>query len=164
MSVKIISAVLGLGLAAAAAGAMAASDAAFPKGWKDWPIKHTGAIPGSSTPIPSGVPVIVQETVKTYNWVQDGKGSKYNVRVNPAQDGPYKARSGKFGDGPTAVLELTDIKAILVTEHLLGEPVYGAYTYEGKDISDAHASLKPQVCKTCHSGYGEACVVGVCSK
>ncbi len=164
MSVKIIAALFGLGLVVAGSNAMAASDAAFPKGWQDWPIKHTGAIPGSSTPIPTGVPVIVQETVKTYNWVQDGKGTKYNVRVNPAQDGPYKARSGKFGDGPTAVLELVDIKAVLVTEHLLGEPIYGAYTFDGKDISDAHASLKAQACKTCHSGYGEACVIGVCSK
>lgn len=158
---SLTAAVLAVGFAA---NVHAASDAEFPKGWDSWPVTHTGVIPGSSEAIPANAPPIVKETVKTYNWVQDGKGSKYNVRVNPAQNGPYKARSGKFSDGSTAVLDLVDIKVLLVTEHLLGEPMYGAYTYDGKEISGAHPSLAPQACKTCHTGYGEACVVGVCSK
>ncbi|HFC52904.1 MAG TPA: hypothetical protein ENJ43_00540 [Gammaproteobacteria bacterium] len=144
-------------------GAYAASDAEFPKGWESWPVVGSGAIPDNKSPIPDGLPEIVKETVKTYNWIQDGKGSKYNVRVNPAHKDAYIKRHGGYPDGPTAVLELTDIKALLVTEHLLGEPQYGAYSFDGKDISEAHPSLAPKTCTTCHSGYGEACVTGVCS-
>ncbi len=146
-----------------AMGAYAGSDAEFPKGWDSWPVVGSGVIPDNQSPIPDDLPAIVKETIKTYNWVQDGKGSKYNVRVNPAHMDAYKARTEEYPDGPTAVLELTDIKALLVTEHLLGEAQYGAYTYDGKDIADAHPSLNPKTCKTCHTGYGEACISGVCS-
>lgn len=143
--------------------AQAASDAGFPDGWKDWPITSKGKIPGASTPIPANVPPIVQETFKTYNWIGNGQGSAYNVRINPAQ---MNARAGKgsYKDAPTGVLELTDIGVILVTEHLLGEPQYGAFSVDGKDLSSAHPSLSPKVCTTCHSGYGEACINGVCTK
>lgn len=143
--------------------AQAGSDAKFPKGWESWPVKSSGAIPSNKTAIAGNLPPIVQETFKTYNWTNDGKGTAYKVRVNPAQEGGYKARNGKFNDGPTAVLDLTDIKAILVTEHFLGEPVYGAFSYDGKDLSGAHGSLSPAACKKCHTGYGNACVTGVCS-
>jgi hypothetical protein len=164
MKNHLLKSALGLTLLFTATVVNAGSDAAFPKDWASWPIQHSSAIPGSSTPIPTNVPPIVQETIKTYNWVQDGKGSKYNVRVNPTQMSGYKAHNGKFQDGPTAVLELTDIKVLLVTEHLLGGPVYGAYSYDGKEISGAHPSLSPKKCQACHTGYGEACVNGACSK
>lgn len=154
---------IGLLACVATAGAHAGSDAEFPKGWEKWPVLSSAAIPDNQTPIPDDLPAIVKETIKTYNWVQDGKGSKYNVRVNPAHMDAYKARTKEYPDGPTAVLELTDIKALLVTEHLLGEPQYGAYSYDGKDIADAHPSLNPKTCMTCHTGYGEACVSGICS-
>ncbi len=137
---------------------LAESDAEFPKGWDSWPVHHSGRILGKETAIPADLPPIVIETMKTYNWVNDGKGSAYNVRLNPAQ------KAGDYKDGPTGVLELTDIKVLLVTEHLVGEPQYGAYTYEGKDISDAHPSLNPKACTTCHTGYGDACINGVCTK
>jgi|GEM_PF-728162 len=140
----------------------AESDAEFPTGWDSWPVHHSGTILGKDTAIPDGLPPIVIETVKTYNWVQDGKGSAYNVRINPAKTAGLA--SYDFGDGPTAVLELTDIKVLLVTDHLVGEEQYGVYTYDGKDISSAHPSLATQVCATCHSGYGDACVKGVCTK
>ena len=138
--------------------AAAESDAEFPKGWENWPVHHSGKILGKETPIPADLPPIVIETMKTYNWVNDGKGSAYNVRLNPEQ------KAGNYQDGPTGVLELTDIKALLVTEHLVGEPQYGAYSYDGKDISDAHPSLNPSACTTCHTGYGDACINGVCTK
>ncbi len=67
-------------------------------------------------------------------------------------------------EASTAVLELTDIKVLLVTEHLLGEAMYGVYTYDGKDITEAHPSLNTAVCTTCHTGYGEACLYGICTK
>ncbi len=141
----------------------AASDAEFPQGWSDWPVVRSGAISGSDSPIPTNAPAIVQETIKTYNWVGEGKGSAYNVRINPAQKQAVAAGKG-YRDGPTAVLELTDIGVLLVTEHLLGEPLYGAYSVDGKDLSGAHPSLAPSTCNTCHTGYGEACINGVCSK
>jgi hypothetical protein len=153
--------VLVVGLSATAS---AASDALYPEGWQNWPVVGTGTILGQSTPVPASAPVIVRETVQTYNWINDGKGSAYNVRINPAQMDAYKAGKGKFADGPTGVLELVDIKALLVTDSLLGEPLYGAFTFDGKDISGAHPSLELGACKTCHTGYNDYCVSGICSK
>lgn len=146
-----------------AGGAYAASDAPLPKDWQSWPIHHSGQITSNKTAIPADLPPIVRETLKTYNWVHDGKGTAYNVRVNPAKAGIAKAK-GKYADGPTAVLELVDIKAVFVTDHLLGDPQYGAWSFDGKDLADAHPSLAPKVCTTCHSGYGEACFSGICTK
>ena len=145
-------------------GVFAGSDAPFPKDWQTWPVTHSGAIPGSASVISPDLPTIVKETFKTYNWVADGKGSAYNVRLSAQAKGPAAARNGKFADGDSAVLELTDAKVLLVTSHLLGEPQYGVYGYDGKDLSGAHPSLAGKVCNTCHSGYSEACVAGVCSK
>ena len=158
---SLLSGVLVLGMAITL---HAASDASFPTGWENWPITKSGAIPSNQTPIPANAPPIVKETVKTYNWIQDGKGSAYNVRINPAQKAAQAEGKGNYDDKPTGVLELTDIKVLLVTEHLLGEPMYGVFTYDGKDISEAHPSLNPSTCTTCHTGYGEACVVGICTK
>lgn len=138
----------------------AASDAPLPKDWQSWPIHHSGAIPSNKVAISAELPPIVRETFKAYNWVRDGQGSAYNVRINPAKS----PATGKYADGPTAVLELTDIKVVFVTEHLLGEPQYGAWTFDGKDMSGAHPSLAPKACTTCHTGYGEACVTGICQK
>ena len=142
--------------------AQGASNAAFPKGWETWPVAKSGVIPSNKSAIPANVPAIVQDTIKTYNWVQDGKGSAYNVRINPAQKLANSSGKG-YGDGATAVLELTDIKVLLVTEHLLGEPQYGVYSYDGKDLSGIHPSLNPRTCTTCHTGYEDACRHGICS-
>ncbi len=142
--------------------AEAGSDAEFPQDWRDWPIVGEGAIPGKDTPVPADLPPVVQETVKTYNWIADGAGSAYNIRIHSAQAEAFKARSGDYADGPTGVIELIDAGVILVTDHLLGEPQYGAFTFDGTDVSDAHPSLAPAVCTTCHSGYGDACVAGIC--
>lgn len=149
--------------ALSAAPAVAGGDAAFPKGWESWPVVAQGAIPGKDTPIPADAPAIVKETVKVYNWINEGKGSAYKVRVNPAQASVHAARKGDFADGATAVLELTDIKALLVTDHLVGEPQYGVWTFDGKDITAAHPSLETKACTTCHSGYKDACFKGVCA-
>lgn len=147
-----------------AGAAMAASDAPFPKDWQSWPVHHSGAIPSNKVAIPADLPPIVRETFKTYNWVNQGQGTAYNVRINPTKAASAKAAKGKFADGPSAVLELVDIKVLLVTDHLLGEPQYGAWSFDGKDLSGAHPSLAPKTCTTCHSGYGEACIGGVCTK
>ncbi len=138
------------------------SNATMPEGWEEWPIISSGAIPSNDKPISEDLPSIVQETFKMYNWVNEGHGTAYNVRVNPAQDAGYK-NGGEYEDISTAVLELTDIGVILVTEHLMDEPVYGAYTIDGKDMGAAHPSLAPEACLNCHSGYAEICVKGVCT-
>jgi hypothetical protein len=163
MTNNYISWLIGLFIACFSMSVYAASDAEFPKGWDSWPVHHSGAIPDNKSPISADLPGIVQETFKTYNWVHDGKGSKYNIRVNPAQKDAAFARKGDIPDGSTGVLELTDINVLLVTEHLVGEPQYGAYSTDGKDVSGLHPSLNPGACQKCHSGYGEACVTGVCT-
>ena len=137
----------------------AESDASFPDDWESWTVFSEGAIPGSAVPVGDDLPAIVAETFKTYNWVNEGHGSEYELRFNPEK----KGQKPNFDDGGTAVLNLTDIKVLLVTEHFLGDPVYGAFTYDGKDISDAHPSLSVDACVACHTGYGEACVNGICN-
>ncbi len=135
--------------------AHAGSDADFPQGWEEWPVIATGTIAGNQEALPQDLPAIVQETFKTYNWIQDGKGSFYKVRINPEQK---EASSGKkeFADATTAVMELVDIKVLFVTEHLLGEPRYGVYTFDGKDLmGSGQASLEARTCTACHSGYKE---------
>ncbi len=129
-----------------AANVQAKSEAAFPKDWKTWKVVRSGAIPAKGA-MPKDLAHVVADTYETYAWVNNGKGSAYNIRINPKQTKDYDE------DIATGVLELVDIKAILVTEHLLGEPVYGAYTYDGKDISSAHPSLEVKSCIKCHTGY-----------
>lgn len=143
--------------------AFAQSETKFPNDWKTWPVTATGTISGAETPIPANAPPILRDTLRSYNWINNGKGSAYEVRVNPAQMNTYLAHNGKFIDGPTAILVLTDINVLLVTEHLLGQPSYGVFSVEGKDITGAHPSLAPQVCRTCHTGYSDICINGVCS-
>lgn len=139
-----------------------ASDIKFPKGWESWPVSSSGTIPAKNTKLPPDLPLIVKKTFQTYNWVNNGKGSAYKLRINPRQRSYFK-RKGKYKNRPTAVLELTDIKVILVTGHLLNEPQYGAYSYDGKNISSAHPSLAPKACVDCHTGFYEACKTGICN-
>lgn len=142
----------------------AESDVDYPEDWRNWPIVGTGKISGVETPISADLPRIVIDTFKTYNWVNDGKGSAYEIRVAPAEQEAWKKGSTDFEDGPTAILDLTDIGVMLVTGHLLGEAQYGVYSHEGKDLSMAHPSLAPKVCATCHTGYGVYCNNGICRK
>ncbi len=138
----------------------AESDASFPEGWQSWQILKSGAIPPNSQAIPENLPPIVAETFKTYNWVNNGTGLQYEVLFQPNKKNQYP----EYTDGGTAVLHLIDIEALFVTEHFLGEPIYGVYNYDGEDISNAHPSLDTQRCIACHTGYGESCVNGICNK
>lgn len=146
-----------------ATAAHAGSDASFPEGWENWLVVKEGAIPDNQTALPADLPAIVRETVKTYNWINDGKGSPYRIRVNPAVMDAY-AKRGPYDTHSSAVLELTSAKALLVTEHMGGQPLYGAFSVDGKDIAEAHPSLAPQVCTTCHTGFEDACTLGICSQ
>jgi len=137
-------------------GIMEASDAAYPEGWESWPVEHSNRIPPAGEDL-TALPPVVANTFKAYGWVNDAKGSAYNVRINPAS-----RNEGGPPDGPTAVLELTDIGAIFVTEHILGEPQYGAFSIADKsDISQAHPSLNMKTCINCHTGFSDLTQAGV---
>lgn len=149
-------------LVAATHAAYAKSNADFPVGWEEWPVVATGTISGTETALPADMPAILRETFKTYNWINEGKGSFYNVRVNPTQKDAYLAGKGQFDDGTTAVMELVDIKVLFVTEHLLGEPQYGAYAFDGTDLmGSGHVSLEHKTCVSCHSGFTQFFLSGV---
>lgn len=150
-------------LAFLALPALAASDAEFPKDWEKWTVVKEGTIPDNKAALPADLPSIVRETVKTYNWVNDGKGTSYKVRINPAALANYKKR-GPYDNAVTAVLDLTNIKVLFVTEHLAGQATYGVYDYGGKDMAGAHPSLALTVCQTCHTGFEDVCKTGVCSQ
>lgn len=149
-------------LVAMTSAVYAKSNADFPTGWETWPVIASGTIPGTEAVLPADTPAIVKETYKTYNWIQDGKGSFYNVRINPAQRDANLAGKGQYADGIIGVMELVDIKVLFVTEHLLGEPLYGVYTYDGADLmGSGPASLEHKTCATCHSGYSQFFLKGV---
>lgn len=156
--------VLGLAVGLGGSNAGAQSDAEMPTGWENWPVVKEGAIPDNQTAIPADLPPIVQETVKTYNWVNDGKGTAYLVRIHPDKLEAYQSGATEFADGPTAILDLTDIGVLFITEHLVNEPLYGTYSYKGDDLTGAHPSLGTQTCVACHSGYTDVCVAGVCAR
>lgn len=131
----------------------ASSDVEFPAGWEDWPIISTGVIPGSEEPVSRDLPKIIQETYKTYNWINDGKGSVYNVRVHPDKMEEVMSDTKDFSDGVVAIIEFTEIKVFFVTEILLGDALYGIYTFDGTDMEGAHESLKKKTCIICHTSY-----------
>lgn len=165
MRKTILAVALALTWAAMALPAMAAdtSEALYPEEWRAWPVVASGTILGNAVPVPDDLPAIVRETVHTYNWLNDGQGSAYVVRLHPDKLDAFNG-DRVFSDGATAVLELTDAKAILVTDHLLGSPLYGAYSYDGDDLAGAHPSLSLSTCVTCHTGYNDYCTDGVCAK
>jgi hypothetical protein len=142
--------------------AHAESDATYPPGWEDWVLVKETVIPDNKTPIPDGIPPLYVETIKTYNWINDGNGTKLQIYVNPLALDAYRTH-GPYVDGPTTVGVFEDVGIIFVTEHLLGESLYGTYAPGGKDISSDHASFAPQFCSRCHQGYSEICSGGTCA-
>jgi len=149
-------------VALAGAPALAGSTATFPADWRGWPLVKETAIPGRDTPIPDGLPPLFVDTIKTYNWINDGKGSQLRIYVNPAKLDAYRSH-GPYADGPTAVAVYADVGIVFVTEHLLGEPLYGTFDLTGRDISATHPSLSTDVCARCHVGYAETCKSGTCA-
>jgi hypothetical protein len=141
-------------------GVRAESVAAFPTGWESWPIHHTGTIPPKGVAIPVDLPEAFQSTFRAYNWVNDGKGAAYNIRMATSIIGIERTA---LPDGPTGVLEIPAMKVLLVTEHRGGKPVYGAYSYDGADVSSAHPTISAKFCNACHISYPEVCVNGVCN-
>jgi len=141
--------------------------ATLPADWASWPAVKTplmeagGALPGCDANV-SSLPPIYQETVKTYCGVKPGGPGKVQILVRPEVMKAYTARDGKFPDGANMILHLKDIKAIFLTTHVGGKPVYSVHTEDGKDATAASGPLSAGTCVTCHTGYQSFCVGGQC--
>jgi hypothetical protein len=141
---------------------LADSIASFPSGWEDWVLVKESVIPGKSVELPEGTPLFLQNTVKTYNWINNGQGTKLNIYVPREKLQTYKTH-GPYEDGATAVGFFDDSDIVFVTEHIMGEPVYGSYDRQGKDISGTHPSFSIPICIQCHTESKDICINGTCS-
>jgi len=142
--------------------AVADATASYPANWREWTLVKETVIPGRDTPIPDGLPPLFVDTIKTYNWINDGKGSTLRIYVNPTALEAY-ATHGPYTDGPTVVGVYNDVGIVFVTEFLMGEPLYGTYDFAGKDVTGQHPSFAAEVCSRCHQGYAEVCKGGTCA-
>jgi hypothetical protein len=141
--------------------------ASLPDDWAKWTVVKTplmeagGALPACDANV-SSLPPIYQETVKTYCGVKPGGPGKVAILVRPDVMKAYTARDGKFPDGANMILHLKDMKAIFLTSHSGGKPVYSVHTEDGKDVTAASGPLAAATCLTCHTGYQAFCVGGQC--
>ena len=156
------SVLLSLALLCLSGNAAADSEASFPADWRSWVLIKETVIPDGATPLPDGIPPLFIETIKTYNWINNGQGTRLHIYVNPTALAAYGTH-GPYEDGPTAVGVYEDADIVFVTEHLMGEPLYGTYDLDGNDISTKHATFATEVCGRCHQGYSEICIGGTCA-
>lgn len=136
--------------------------ASFPKDMRSMLLVKQSAIPGKNVLLPKETPMFLQETVKMYNWINNGEGTKLNIYVPKDKIEEYKSH-GPYSDGITAVAIYEDQDIIFVTEHLAGEVLYGTYDREGNDISSTDSSFAIDRCYQCHEGYSDICVNGTCA-
>jgi len=146
--------------------AVPAMAAELPSDWSKWPAVKTtlteiGALPGCDANV-SSLPPIYQETVKTYCGVRQGGPGKVAVLVRPDAMKAYTARNGQFPDGANMILHLKDMKAIFLTSHAGGKPVYSVHGEDGKNATSTSGPLAAATCNTCHSGYQAFCKGGQC--
>ena len=61
-------------------------------------------------------------------------------------------------------VHLKDLKVLFVTAIKGGQPAYGVFTEDGKDIAagDPSSPLATKTCVTCHTGYQAFCINGQC--
>jgi len=140
----------------------AASVASYPANWHSWPVVKESMVPAADVVLPPDTPLFIQETVKAYNWINDGKGTKLTIHVHPDKLEQFKTH-GPYSDGPTAVGVYESPDVVFVTEHLAGEAIYGTYDSHGKDISDTHEEFTPRFCTSCHDAYKDICINGTCA-
>ncbi len=140
----------------------AESIASFPGDIDSMILVKQSVIPGKDVVLPKETPLFLQETVKLYNWINNGKGTKVNIFVPKDKLELYKSH-GPYPDGITAVAIYEDQDIVFVTEHLAGQPPYGTYNRDGVDISDTHPSFKMKACYQCHEGYADICKNGTCA-
>lgn len=119
-------------------------------------------IPGKDIILPKETPLFLQETVKMYNWINNGEGTKLNIFVPKEKIEQYK-NHGPYSDGITAVAIYEDQDIVFVTEHIQGEAIYGTYDRLGKDISMTHPTFEIKKCYQCHEGYSDICKNGTCA-
>ncbi len=141
---------------------IADSLATFPKNIDKMLLVKQSVIPGNDVVLPDDTPLFLQETVKMYNWINNGKGTKLNIFVPKNKLNEYK-KHGPYSDGITAVAIYEDQDIIFVTEHIAGQPLYGTYNRQGKDLSNSHPSFKTDICYQCHEGYSDICTNGTCA-
>lgn len=143
--------------------ASAQSVADFPAGWEhSWILVKESIMPGNDVVLPDDTPLFIQETVKTYNWINNGEGTKLNIYIPPEKLEQYKTH-GPYDDGATAIATYEDSDIVFVTEHIAGEPIYGTYDRNGNDISQSHPSFRINKCLECHNGYRDVCIGGTCA-
>jgi hypothetical protein len=139
------------------------SIASFPKDLKHWILVKESMIPGKDVTLPEETPLFIQDTVKTYNWINNGKGTKLNIFVPKDKLEAYKTH-GPYKDGPTAAGVYEDSDIIFITEHIEGEAIYGTYDRQGNDISDSHPTFQINMCQQCHVANEAICINGTCAQ
>ncbi|MDC5705394.1 hypothetical protein OPW41_05865 [Vibrio europaeus] len=143
--------------------AYADSDASYPDGWEDWPVVKESMNLPADTVLPPDTSLFIQESVRAYAWINEGRGSPLTIRVNPSKLEQYKTH-GPYTDGPT-VVAVSEVDGIIwVTEHIEGLAIYGSYNRKGEDISSMHPSLDPSFCASCHTTYKDICINGTCTE
>ncbi len=80
----------------------AESIASFPGDIDSMILVKQSVIPGKDVVLPKETPLFLQETVKLYNWINNGKGTKVNIFVPKDKLELYKSH-GPYPDGITAV-------------------------------------------------------------
>ncbi|WCE32666.1 hypothetical protein [Vibrio sp. SCSIO 43137] len=143
--------------------AFAESEASYPQGWEQWPVVKESMNLPADTVLPPDTSLFIQESVRAYAWINEGKGSPLTIRVNPEKLEQYKTH-GPYTDGPT-VVAVSEVQGIIwVTEHIEGMALYGSYDREGNDITSLHPSLEPGFCANCHITYKDICINGTCTE
>lgn len=142
---------------------IAESVASYPEGWEEWPVvKETMTLP-VDTILPPDTSLFIQESVKAYDWINNGLGSPMTIRVHPDKLEEY-AQHGPYSDGPT-VVAVSEVQGIIwTTEHIAGIAIYGTYNRNGEDITDMHPTLDPDYCHGCHNKYKDICINGTCAE
>ncbi len=142
---------------------VADSLASYPKDWPNWPVVKESVNLPADVVLPPDTSLFIQESVKSYSWINNGQGSPLTIRVPPNKVEQYKTH-GPYTDGFTAVA-VSEVEGIIwVTEHVGGEAIYGSYNRKGEDISATHPSLEPEFCAGCHTRYKDICVNGTCTE
>ena len=141
---------------------MANSLADYIKNLNDMVLVKESMIPGKDVVLPKDTSLFVQQTVSMYNWINNGKGTKLNIYIPKDKVELYKTH-GPYPDGLTAIAIYEDQGIVFVTEHFLGEPMYGTFDREGNDIRHTHPSLNVEACYKCHENYADICINGTCS-
>ncbi|MDD1783140.1 hypothetical protein LRP49_18395 [Enterovibrio sp. ZSDZ35] len=143
--------------------ANADSVASYPEDWETWPVVKESLTLPADTVLPPDTSLFIQESVRSYSWINNGQGSPLTIRVNPKKLEQYKTH-GPYTDGPT-VVAVSEVDGIIwVTEHFSGLPIYGSYNRKGEDIASMHPTLEPEFCQRCHDRYKDICINGTCTE